>query len=104
MGKKKFIKYNKGKVKYTLIPPEVIEELLKVLHYGANKYGENNWQLVPDKDIYVDALYRHLEAYRSGKEIYDTESGMMHISHALANAAFLVYLERSVNDTIRSRQ
>lgn len=46
---------------------------------------------------YLDALYRHLQAYRSG-ESHDPESGLHHLSHALTNIAFLHYLTTTKKD------
>lgn len=84
-------KYDQGKLRYSLIPPEATEALAKVLTFGADKYSADSWQHVPNaKQRYLDALYRHLEAYRSGNLI-DSESGYPHIYHVLTNAAFLTY-------------
>lgn len=92
------IKYDKGKLRYGLIPPVVTREMAKVLTFGAEKYGPNNWQLVEDaENRYLDALYRHLEAWRAG-ELTDRESGLSHLSHAITNLAFLIWLEQ--DDTI----
>lgn len=87
----KFIKYNSGKLRYDLIPPSVTKELAKTLTYGANKYSENNWKKCTDKNVYISALYRHLEQWRSGEKI-DPESGLSHLSHAITNIAFLIEL------------
>ena len=97
-----FIKYDNGKLQYSLIPPIALEELAKTLTYGANKYEANNWKNVDDKSRYVDALYRHLEAWRSGKSV-DYESGLSHLSHALTNIAFLIYFEDIENQTQASQ-
>lgn len=86
------MKFDTGKLQYSLIPPETTKALAEVLTFGAQKYAPNNWQLVDNgKTRYLDALYRHLEAFRSG-EITDPESGLHHLSHALTNIAFLHYL------------
>jgi len=87
-----FMKFDAGKLRYSLIPPKATKELAKVLTYGARKYKPNNWQKVEDKTRYVDALYRHLEAWRADEKI-DSESGLSHLSHALTNIAFLIYFE-----------
>lgn len=86
----KFNKDDAGKLRYDLIPPEVLEELAKVFTFGANKYSSENWKLCDDDDRYIGALFRHLQAHRQG-ELFDEESGMLHLSHLLTNAAFLVY-------------
>jgi hypothetical protein len=75
-----------------LIPPETIKALATVLTYGAKKYKPNNWKN-GEKDRYIAALYRHLEAWRSG-ETCDEESGLEHLAHAMANIAFLHYLDK----------
>jgi len=87
-----FMKFDSGKLRYGLIPPVVTKELAKVLTYGAKKYKPNNWQEVDSVDRYIDALYRHLEAWRAGDKI-DEESGLSHLSHALTNISFLLYFE-----------
>lgn len=92
MGKEKFLKFSDGKPRHSLIPAEVLTELAKVLTMGAEKYGANNWKRCKDTNLYIDALERHLQAHRSGERV-DTESGYLHLSHVLCNAAFLVYLE-----------
>lgn len=89
---KGFMKFDENKLKYSLIPPEVLEELAKVFTYGANKYEINNWKKVDNKTRYVDALYRHMEAWRKGEKV-DKESKLMHLSHAMTNIAFLIYFE-----------
>lgn len=88
-----FMKFDDGKLQYSLIPPEVLEEMAKIFTYGANKYEKNNWRKNKDLDRYVDALYRHMEAWRAG-EINDKESGYNHLSHAITNLAFLISLTK----------
>ena len=90
--KKNFIKYDKNKLRYGLIPPIALKSLAEVFTYGANKYEDNNWKLNNNKDRIIDALYRHLEAYRNG-EINDQESNLNHLSHAMVNIVFLLYMD-----------
>lgn len=87
-----FLKFDTGKLRYSLIPPEMTKSLAEVLTYGAKKYKPNNWQQVDDKSRYEDALYRHLEAYRSGEQV-DPESGLHHLAHAMTNVGFLLWLD-----------
>ena len=87
------MKFDTGKLRYSLIPTETTTALAEVLTYGANKYAPNNWQLVDNGEVrYMDALFRHLEAFRSG-ETHDPESGIHHLAHVLTNVAFLHYLD-----------
>ena len=87
-----FMKFDKDKLRYDLIPPSATKGLAKVLTYGAKKYKPNNWRL-GNKDRYVAALMRHIEAYREG-EMVDSESGLLHLEHAITNVAFLIELEK----------
>lgn len=82
-------KYDQGKTRMDLVPLSVVENLAKVLTMGAEKYGDNNWQGLPDYwKRYKAALLRHLTAIDKG-ELIDSESGLPHIDHVLCNAVFL---------------
>ena len=87
------LKFDQHKLRYDLIPPEVMQSLAKVLTYGSVKYAPNSWQTLADfNERYYAALMRHLMAWRSGEHI-DAESGLLHLEHALCNAAFLSFRE-----------
>lgn len=84
-------KYDNGKIRYDLIPPECLKELAKILTFGSEKYGANNWQNLENyNERYYSALMRHIEAWRSG-EMHDPESGELHLSHAMCNVMFLLW-------------
>ena len=54
-------KFDTGKLEYGLLPPLALEETVRVLTFGAQKYERDNWKRVPDsKRRYFDALQRHL--------------------------------------------
>lgn len=60
---------------------------------GALKYGRNNWRETGVRaTIYIDAAKRHINAYAEGEDL-DPDSGMPHLSHALACLAILVDAE-----------
>lgn len=92
MGTEAGIKHDEGKLRYDLMPPHALEGLVKVLTFGANKYTPNGWQSI-EKERYVAALMRHLEAYRKG-ESKDPESGQPHMYHILCCATFISELDR----------
>ena len=81
------MKKDMGKLRMELVPVSAIESLARVLTYGANKYEPEGWREV-EPERYVGALLRHLCAYLKG-QVYDHESGLMHIEQVLCNAAFL---------------
>ena len=92
------MKFDVGKLRYGLVPHIAFKGLAEVLTFGAEKYAPNSWQTVQNaKERYLDALYRHIEAYRNG-ESKDSESGISHLSHALANCAFLLHFEATENE------
>lgn len=82
-------KYDNGKSRMDLVPLDTIENVGKILGIGAQKYGENNWQELPNFwNRYKAALLRHLAAIDRG-ELLDQESELPHIDHVLCNAVFL---------------
>jgi hypothetical protein len=82
-------KFDGGKLEYGLLPPLALEETVKVLTFGAQKYERDNWQKVPDaKRRYFDALQRHVWAWKQGEQM-DPESGIHHLAHAMCCLMFL---------------
>ena len=82
-------KFDGGKLEYGLLPPLALEETVKVLTFGAQKYERDNWQKVPDsKRRYFDALQRHVWAWKQGEQ-FDPESGIHHLAHAMCCLMFL---------------
>lgn len=84
------LKYDDGKIRMDLIPWNSIDEVMKVMTFGANKYTPGGWKTVPDGLArYEAALIRHLSAYKQGEEI-DKESGLPHLAHMACNALFML--------------
>lgn len=86
------VKHDVGKLRLDLLPPEAVRALAEVLTMGAAKYGPNNWRGV-SVERYEAAMLRHWLAWKEGEKT-DAESGLPHLAHVLANAAFLVALEK----------
>lgn len=79
------------KLRWDLLPLELLEEVVKVYHEGAKKYGENTWQNLPDGyNRYKGAMFRHLVAHEKG-EIVDTETGVYHLSAVVWNAIAMLH-------------
>lgn len=86
-------KHDDGKPRYDLLPPIAIDEMAKVMTFGAEKYAPDNWRCVDNAvERYRAALLRHSFAMLSGEEL-DPETGLPHAAHAMCCAAFLVELE-----------
>ena len=86
------IKYDYGKPRLALIPPESISAIGEVMTYGVAKYYEDSWREVEPKR-YRDAMMRHLVSYLENPYGVDEESGLPHLWHLITNAAFLCELE-----------
>jgi len=63
-----------------------------VLQHGAEKYGKDNWQTVPDAEQRYYSAYRRHAVDHHPNEI-DKDSGLLHGYHALCNIAFLIYFQ-----------
>lgn len=89
------IKYDGGKNRLELLPTELIEEVGKVLTFGAQKYEAENWRKFKPEDHkrLIGATMRHIEEYRKGI-YYDEESGLPHLAHAATNLGFLLHLSK----------
>ena len=89
----KSAKHDQDKPRYDLLPAIAIDELAKILTFGASKYSANSWQSVENGlERYRAALLRHTFAMQRG-ELIDEESGLPHSAHAMCCAAFIVELE-----------
>lgn len=94
LEEKGFVKADSGKLQWSLLPFEELEEVVKVLMLGAKKYTPDNWKKCDDVTRYKDALMRHVISYVSG-DITDEESGLSHLAHAVCNCLFLMYFDNT---------
>jgi hypothetical protein len=82
------------KLRWALLPRLAVEDVIRVLMYGARKYNAGNWRLVLDepngRERYYNAAMRHLTAWWDG-ETLDPESGHLHLSHAACCVLFLLW-------------
>lgn len=79
---------NKGKPKWNLLEFKTLEGLIRVLEWGANKYGIDNWKKgLPVTEVLESGL-RHQFEFQSGIDI-DSETGLHHIDHAICNLYFI---------------
>jgi hypothetical protein len=86
------LKYDDDKPRMELLDPYAIEELAKVLTFGANKYAAHNWRKGLAKSRLIAAALRHLFAYLAGQD-KDPETGLSHVAHAMCCCMFLLGLE-----------
>lgn len=86
------IKYDQGKNRFSLLIPEFIEEMIKLLEFGAKRHGEFNWQLV-EEPRYKDALFRHYLEYIKGNFV-DKDSNAHEMVAIAVNAMFIYFLNK----------
>lgn len=66
------------------VPMGVMLEVGNAMLEGARKYGRHNYRAAGVRhSIYVDAVFRHLAAHWEGEQI-DPDSGLPHITKAIA--------------------
>jgi hypothetical protein len=84
------VKYDNRKADYSLVPPKALDDVVKVLTFGAEKYDRHNWKKLENlEDRYFAAAQRHLWAVMRG-ETHDPESGEHHYAHALCCIMYLL--------------
>lgn len=86
-------RFNTGKLNWGLVDFDSLEDMVKVLSFGAKKYSPHNWRKGLGTTEICESLIRHLQAYLRGEDL-DPESGLSHIGHIQCNAMFLAYMNR----------
>jgi hypothetical protein len=94
------IKFDDDKPDYSLIPPNALDDVVKVLTIGAQKYARHNWKKLDNiDDRYFAAAQRHMWALMKDEEL-DPETGVHHAAHAICCMMFLLefyYLQKAEN-------
>lgn len=75
---------------YTLIPPDALANVARVLHNGLAKYGRDNWRLIPVSD-HLNHCLNHIYLHLAGNVKED------HLSHAATR--LLMALELQIEDS-----
>lgn len=84
------MRFNNGKLQWTLMDFPSFEPMIKVLMYGAHKYARDNWKKGSSKTEILDSLLRHVAELTQGN-LMDDESKLEHIGHLMCNAMFYSY-------------
>ena len=82
--------------RYDLLPARAIKLVAIAMGEGAIKYGDRNWEGLPESNLVNHAL-RHIMEYLGG------DRSEPHISHAAANLLMLANTEEVNEDSRRSR-
>ncbi len=74
---------------YCVVPTTIIWELGVAMLEGARKYGRHNYRVAGVRaSVYVDAAKGHIDQWWEGEDL-DEESGLSHITKAMASLAVL---------------
>ena len=103
-------KDDNGKLNYSIMPLNEIEEIMGVIQMGANKYEIDNWKDMEDPMRFMAAMERHYISYmkavqhnadiKAGRikdnmtdrdKRRDKESMKSHLAHIAVNAIFKMW-------------
>ncbi len=88
------LKYDNDKLRWDLMPFDVLEEVVRVLEHGSQKYSDDNWKKVDNhRPRYFSACLRHVLAWWQGEQD-DKESGLPHLAHAICCLIFLLWKDK----------
>ena len=87
-----------GKTPWHLMPPDALNQIAQVLEFGANKYGDRNWEKGMHWSRPFSALMRRMWAWWRG-ENRDPETGLSHLAHAGCCILFLLSYEGRAHGT-----
>ena len=91
-------KWDKGKLRYDLLPYDVLEQIVGVLTDGSVNYGDRNWERGMSWGRVFAAAQRHQSQFWQGLE-FDDDSGRNHLAHAIVNLMFLLaYYDRGLDE------
>ena len=91
------IKQDGAKPSMSLLDRTALEQIVKVLDFGANKYDAHNWRKGIRYTRLIDAMLRHIHAYNDGENL-DPESGLSHMAHVGCCVMFLLWMEQNRQD------
>lgn len=86
------IKYDEHKPRWDLLPYDALQEIAKVMTYGAIKYEPRNWEKGMSWSRVFASMQRHLSAWFHGNDV-DYESKMSHLAHAACGIMYLLAFE-----------
>jgi hypothetical protein len=112
------VKHDTGKARFDLLPWDAIvamcgalsiaigelpwralAEVAKVLAFGANKYGDRNWEKGIVHSRLFAAYMRHVASYRCGERT-DPETGLHPLAHAACECMFAYAFEVRMQYTV----
>lgn len=93
----KGVKFDGGKLPFSLLPVDSLEAWARALAHGRTKYGARNWEKGLMFSQIYEALFRHMTRWWAGEDI-DPDSGLHHTDCIMANAGFLAYHVKNLEE------
>ena len=84
------VKFDADKPRCDLLDAYALEELSKVLTFGAEKYAPDNWRKGIRMSRLLAAALRHTFALMRGEDV-DGETGLSHAAHAMCCMMFIIW-------------
>jgi len=97
------IKHDQAKNRLDLLPFDSINEIAKILTFGAQKYSDRNWENGFNWGRVYAALQRHLNLWFMGEDL-DEETNLSHLAHAGCDLLFLLtFVLRDIGEDDRPK-
>jgi len=81
------MKFEEGKPNPSLFYTSALYETVYVRTFGIKKHGSVEGWKTTESIRHYDAAIRHIRAVMDGED-YDTESGKLHLAHAICDCMF----------------
>ena len=92
-------RFDDGKTRYSLIPPEALEGLAEIYSKGAERHADYNWLGLSEERI-LDAMERHIMEYKKGNKWNMKDWGhhtLLHVAWGALNLAYIDIMEEPCN-------
>lgn len=98
------LRFNEGKPRFDLLPPEALEALADHYGKGARKYADRNWERGMAWGKCFASMMRHAWAFWRGED-HDAETGSHHMIAVAWNAiAIFTYATRGIGEDDRAKK
>ena len=85
-------RYDRGKLRFDLIPEDVMEKLAEVYTHGASKYNDENWRKGMSWKRMIGPIKRHFNKACRGQDI-DIDSGCIHLAQVIWGCMSLIHYQ-----------
>jgi len=87
------LRYDQGKIRWDLVPPDAMLEIARIYTRGAEKYAPRNWELGMDWGKCLRALKSHLNKWELGETFDDELTDCRNMAMVAWNAMALLSYE-----------